>query len=119
MTLSQLSISELEQAIRLMKERVALLAEIASIDNKLAAMESGQQPKAAKAIVKAGKRRKISAKIIAELEKAGEKGIESKVLAKTLSLSSARLSAWFATHRKKKGIRKLGRGKYGWVAGQV
>ena len=124
MSISQLSINELKQAIRLIEQKEALLAKIAEIDRKLEALGSGQgkskPQKTNRAKTTGSKRRMVTAEILTELMKGGDKGTESIVLAKKLRLSSSRLSAWFATTGKKyKEIKRIGRGKHTWTAAKA
>jgi len=127
MNLTTLTIAQLRQALAIKEQIEALEHELATITGTSVANISSASPaldvESAEAVVKRsapathGKRGAVKEAIIELVKKAGSAGIEVKEIAAALGKSNASVSVWFiGTGKKVKEIKKLGRGKYGWVS---
>ncbi len=117
MALTDLSSSQLQQLIQLIKEKEALQAQLDKVNHSLATLESGRAVSKGSDVVKRPfrRRRRIRLKdgLLKKLQAAGKEGITIKDLAASLKAKPASVSVWFYTTGKKvKGIKKVGRAKY-------
>ena len=127
MNLTTLTTAQLRQALAIKEHIEALEQELATITAAPVANTAATSPaldvESDKAEVKKsapathGKRGAVKEAIIELVKKAGPAGIAVKEIAAALGKSNASVSIWFiGTGKKVKEIKKLGRGKYGWVS---
>jgi hypothetical protein len=124
MALTDLSSAQLERLVQLIKEKETLQARLEKVDQALKTLDEGSTPldrKAGKARRRvSGRRRRVGLKdaLLKALEAAGKAGITVKELAEKLGAKPSSVSVWFYTTGKKiKGIKKVGKAKYAFVAG--
>lgn len=118
-----ISTASLRSLIALTEKREKLTAELASVENQIAAAIGGgastnPAPKVrkgrAKAVKKRGKRGAVKELILAGLKEAGEAGIAVKHLAAKIGIKPQNIHVWLHTTGKKSGlIKALGKGVYG------
>lgn len=120
MALSDLSSTQLERLVQLIKEKEALHAQLDRVNQSLGALEKGEAPNDGKALRQVrGRRRRAGLKdvLLKTLESAGKAGMTVKELAEKLGAKTSSVSVWFYTTGKKvKGVKKVGKGKYAYIA---
>jgi hypothetical protein len=108
-----ISSATLRQMVRLSERKEALMAEIQKIDR---AMLRLQEPES-RAPAQVGQRGQLRAKVINALSAAGRNGLTIEALSKKTGAKPANLYVWFnANGKSTPGIKKIGRGKYRFVA---
>jgi hypothetical protein len=118
MSLLSLSSSQLQQLIRLVKEKEDIQAKLVRVDRALEALDSGkataEEPVAKKRGPRRGRRRAaLKDGVLKKLQAAGKEGLTVKELAESLNAKPASVSVWFYTTGKKiKGIKKVGISRY-------
>ena len=107
MDLTKLTNKQFQQIVELLKEKETLAGRLAAVDAELQSIQGvAPQGKPAKR-----KRGEIKRRIIADLQKAGAKGVKVTELAKRLNCRGASLHVWFnTTGRKTPQIVRAGRG---------
>ena len=123
MSLSNLSIKQLEHAVELFKEREALQSKLDDVNHRLQRLENGQvsgdlaqeSVNNSAASQKSGKRlrrrRKLQPLILKALSAAGAKGLSVKELSAQIKTSPASVRVWiYTTGKKVVGIKKLAAG---------
>jgi hypothetical protein len=114
MPFSNLSSSQLERLIQLIKEKETIQAKLVQVNRSMEAFEARNAP-SLKPLAQKGSRRRGAIKIglLKKLEAAGKGGLSVKDLAASLKAKPASVAIWFYTTGKKvKGIKKVGRAKY-------
>jgi hypothetical protein len=114
MALSDLSSSQLQRLIQLVKEKEAIQAKLAQVNRSLGNLGTGKTTNS-EPTAKRGRRRRGALKdgLLKELQAAGKEGLTVKELASALKAKPASVSIWFYTTGKKvKGIKKVGTAKY-------
>jgi len=107
MAISEISSSDLQRLVQLVKEREKLQIRISVINAELVALETG---KSIKSVGKKGPRSKAHRKgrkssplkgaILAALQKAGAKGMSIPDLANAIGGNKASIGVWVYTHKK-------------------
>jgi hypothetical protein len=126
MSLSKLSIEQLEQAVELLKQRELLLSKLDNVNRHLQRLENGQahipfvQDSGNNSAIspKRGKqRRKLQPSILKALNAAGAKGLSVKELAAQIKTSPASLSVWlYTTGKKTPGVKKIAPGTFAYIS---
>jgi hypothetical protein len=117
MALSDLSSSQLQKLIQLIKEKESLQAELDKVNHSLTNFESGTAtPKEPTSSPKRSRRRRrghLKDSLLKVLQAAGKGGLTIKELSTELKADSASVYSWFYTTGKKvKGIKKVGTAKF-------
>jgi hypothetical protein len=127
MDISKLSSAQLAQAIRLVKEKESLQAQLDRVTGALASLESGgtgrrrgrkpgRPPKSGRKVGRPpGRRRgkRLKESLLKALKSAGSEGITVKELAGKLKVKPNNVFSWFYTTGKKvSGIKKVGEARY-------
>jgi len=114
MALSDLTSSQLQQLIQLVKEKEDLLKKLAAVDRSLTALDAGEVDNGASAPTKRRKRRgALKEKLLAALTAAGKNGLSVKELAAKLNAKPGSVAVWFYTTGKKiKGLKKIAPARY-------
>ena len=115
MALTDLSSTQLQQLIRLVKEKEVLQAQLARVERSLDGLSEGKISEANSSPSKTPKRRRrrrravLKDGLLTKLQAAGKAGLTVKELAASLGAKPASVSVWFYTTGKKiKGIKKVG-----------
>ena len=118
MALSDLSSSQLQQLIPLLKEKESLQAQLDQVNHSIAAVETGTVSSKGSASpgnppVRRLRRTRLKDKLLKVLQAAGKDGLTVKELAASLNAKPASVSVWFYTTGKKvKGIKRVGPAKF-------
>lgn len=123
MTLSNLSLNQLEQMIPLLKEKEALQAKLNDVCRRLEHLEkNGISDKEARSAIpkklkKRSRRRKnIEKSILKALQAAGAKGLTLNELAINAKVHKPTLNTWiYTTGKKTPGIKKIAPGTFAYV----
>ena len=128
MSLSNLSLKQLGQAIPLLKEREVLRSKLDDVNRRLQHLESGkvsndlaqESVNDSSAFQKSAKRlrrrRKLQPSILKALNAAGAKGLSVNELAAQIKRSPASLRVWlYTTGKKIAGIKKVAPGIFAFV----
>lgn len=131
MHLSQMRSADLTDMVRLLETREALEAQVAHLEQQLAAFEPGssRRPRPASPAAprprpaahlptkrRRAKRGALSATILRLAQQAGNAGVTVKELAAKLGLSQNRVFNWFyATGKHVRELRKIGEAHYAWM----
>lgn len=122
MNWTDIAIADLNRIVELVKQKEALLAQVAKIDAELANFqpndaatpardEPGRQPPS-----KLAAKGALKAAIIALLQGAGASGLTVKDIAAQLKVKPGNVHVWFSSTGKKiVEINKVGPGKHAWV----
>lgn len=123
MDLTDISSAQLERLVQLIKEKETLQARLEKVDQALKTLEEGSTSlgsKAGKGRLRVGGRRRrgwLKKGLLKALEAAGKAGLTVKELAEKLGAKPSSVSVWFYTTGKKiKGIKKVGKAKYAYLA---
>jgi hypothetical protein len=126
MKLTDISVSQLERLIPLLKEKESLQAQLDKVNADLSRLEGGEPVtvKSGKLAVapKAGKRRSrrrggMQGAVLKVLGAAGAKGMKVKQLASLAKVNPASLNTWLYTAGKKiSGLKKLAPGLFAYQA---
>ena len=127
MSLLNLSIKQLEQAVYLLKEREALQSRLDDVNRHLQRLENGRthipiaQDRVKDSVnpPKQGKRRrrKLQPSILKALSVAGAKGLSVKELAAQLKTSPASVRVWlYTTGKKVTSIKKIAPGIFAYIS---
>ena len=119
MALSDLSSSQLQRLIQLIKEKESIQAQLEQVNNALAAFENGAPAvRSTATLAKTPARRRhrrspLKAGLLKSLGAAGKKGLTVNDLAEALKADPRSVYAWFYTTGKKiKGIKKVGAAQF-------
>jgi hypothetical protein len=117
MAFSDLSSSQLQKLIQLVKEKESLQSQLDQVNRSLATLESGDTsskgPDVAKRPARRRRRARLKEGLLKKLQAAGKGGLTIKDLATSLKAKPASVSVWFYTTGKKvKGIKKVGKAKF-------
>ena len=119
MALTDLSSAQLQQLIRLVKEKESLQGQLERVERSLDGLLAGNSAEQKTAVVKGPKiRRRAALKdgLLKKLQAAGKAGLTIKELAASLRAKPASVSVWFYTTGKKiKGIKKVGKARFAYV----
>jgi hypothetical protein len=118
MALTDLSSTQLQRLIQLVKEKESIQAKLNEINRSLENLEGGKATPA-EPTAKRGRRRrgKLKDGLLKKLHAAGKEGLTVKELAASLKAKPASVAIWFYTTGKKvKGIKKIGRAKYAYIS---
>ncbi len=125
MAFTDLSSAQLERLVQLIKEKETLQVRLEKVDQALKTLDEGSaalDSKAGKARRRVrDRRRRVGLKdaLLKTLEAAGKAGLTVKELAEKLGAKPSSVSVWFYTTGKKiKGIKKVGKAKYAYLAGR-
>lgn len=125
MSITNLSVKQLERAIELLKQREALQSQIERIDHQLREIENGKfaiteiketherlaGPQKIRRRVR--RRRNVQQAVLKALKIAGAKGLTVKELAFRAKVKTGTLRTWlYTTGKKKAGIKKLAPGTF-------
>jgi hypothetical protein len=129
MSLSNLSLNQLEQAVHLLKEQEALQSRLDEVNRHLRHLESGKvsgallkksvtdsavSPKPGKRL---RRRRKLQPSIFKALSAAGPKGLSVKELAAKIKTSPASVRVWlYTTGKKITGLKKVTPGIFVYIS---
>jgi hypothetical protein len=130
MNLTQIASADLKRVVALVEQKETLLAQVAQLEAELAGFQSGEPvapatPAKGKpgrkpgrpAKARTGARGALKAAIIELLTGAGASGLTVQELAAKLKAKPGNVHVWFSSTGKTiKQVKKLGPGKYGWVA---
>jgi hypothetical protein len=120
MALTDLSSAQLERLVRLIEEKETLQAELKRVNQSLDALEKGETSDGSKPprqVRKSRRHSRLKEALLKSLQSAGKAGLTVKELADTLKAKPSSVSVWFYTTGKKvKGIKKVGKGKYAYIA---
>ena len=104
----------LEQRIR---EITAALGAAIDGTGEIALAVAATRQKSPAPVKTKAKRVALKEAIVAELQKAGAVGVSVSAVAQTLGVKESNVKAWFyATGKKIKNVKKVGRGVFGWKA---
>jgi len=130
MSLSRLSLLQLNQAIALLKERESLQAQIAKVDLQLRQIENGNASgpqlaaRSVGQVVDSGRkprrrrRGNMQQAILNALKSAGSEGLPVKELALRAKVKASSLNTWlYTTGKTVAGIKKLKPGLFAYHAG--
>ncbi len=120
MAFSDLSSSQLQRLIQLVKEKESLQSQLERINQSLANLENGKVASETSSASSPGKpsvrrrrRAKLKDGLLDKLRAAGKQGLTIKELAASLKAKPASVSVWFYTTGKKiKGIKKVGTARF-------
>jgi len=137
MSLTQIRLSDIKQITALIERKEDLLAQLAGIDQSLAALGAGSSvpaPRiaappialptkpgtAAVSVVPQPFRRrklgKLKGQVIGLLQAAGKSGVSVKEIATRIGVNPNRIYTWFyATGKNVHQIKKVGEAKYAWL----
>jgi hypothetical protein len=126
MKLTDISVSQLERLIPLLKEKVSLQAQLDKVNADLSRLEGGKpitvKSEKLAAAPKTGKRRSrrrggMKGAVLKVLGTAGAKGMKVKELATMAKVNPASLNTWLYTAGKKiSGLKKLAPGLFAYQA---
>jgi len=129
MSLSHLSLDQLEQAVELLKKKEALQSQVEKIDEQLREIENGEypimeimetreQPIAPKKMKRQWHRRRtVQQAVLKALTEAGPEGLTVKELAFQAKIKTGSLRTWlYTTGKKTAGIKKLTPGTFALVS---
>jgi hypothetical protein len=117
MALSNLTSTQLERLVELIKARESLQAKLERVNQSLNELDGGEVGNRQTAPEGRRKRRgKLKDGILKLLGATGKQGLSVKEIAEKLKAKPASVSVWFYSAGKKiKGITKLGAGRYSYA----
>jgi len=129
MSLSHLSLEQLEQAVELLREKEALQSQVEKIDHQLRELENGKflvaeikekherLPGPLKIEWGVRRRKNVQQAVLKALTKAGPKGLTVKDLAFRAKVKTGSLRTWlYTTGKKIAGLKKVAPGTFAYVS---
>jgi hypothetical protein len=118
MALSDLSSSQLQRLIQLVKEKESIQAKLNEINHSLENLEGGKATPTEPTAKKGHRRRgKLKDGLLKKLHAAGKEGLTVKELAASLKAKPSSVSVWFYTTGKKiRGIKKVGIARFAYTS---